>query len=384
MLGVSGVSSAETDVLDADEVRREGWKVRPYIYGKELVYKIHARTIGRAKDGAKGGTIYANYPDVLQRGTRELTLGRPMAGRTYIPSRLLHFQPNAGEPHTDEDPLLTFFQGFDGRKTNTYVRRLLHDYQTRQHIHSSGTEQIGSAVAAFKADPMVRLLINRTEPFQGLPIKEYNFVELKDQIKAERVEHPADANAIRVSSTDPAVESYTIVSSAPEHLILERRLYYPDGPFVIEVSKLTSFDGHRYPGRATYRELNRDGSFGWEATIELISVESIDVDKTEWIPPWPAGTEWKREQDRKHFEVPYTEEQLRQIQAAGLARSRSDTSEGRPESVVVDPQVRDDEPDGRSAASDGRSFYFYANFMLVAIIAPLLAYRLWPKKEAMS
>ncbi|MCS7465545.1 hypothetical protein NZK35_02530 [Stieleria sp. ICT_E10.1] len=352
LLCLLGASSAQAEPLDADEIRRQGWAVRPYVYGKELVYKIDARTI----DSPDGRTFYSGYPDVVQRGTRTLTLGRPSTGRSYIPSRLMHFQKNAGEPHTDEDPLLTFFQGFDGRKTSTYVRKLLHDYEIKQHVNSSGTEQVGCAVGAFAADPMVRLLINRQEPFQGLPMKQYDFVELKDQVRAERVEHPADANAIRISSTDPNVESYTIVSSAPEYLPLERRISYPDGPFAIQVSELKTFDGHRYPSRATYRELKHDGTFGWEASIELISVENIDADQFEWIPPWPAGTEWKRERDVKRFEVPYTREQLRKIQAAGLARARSHTSEG-------------------------SSSYFYLNIALIGVIIALALYRLWPRSN---
>lgn len=345
------VCTAQEQQPDADVIRRAKLETRSYAYGKELEYRIDVLTF----NSPGGSSFFSLYPDVSQQGVRKLAIGQPVRGRSYIPSRLMHFQENEGEPHTDENPLLTFFQGFDGRVTNTYVRRLLADHQIKTGIHSDGTQQVGCSIDAFKADPMVKLLFNRMEPFQGLPLEEYEFVPMGDQLKTERTNHPADENAIRMSTTDPDDDFYVIVSSAPEYLLLEKRVNYPDGPLTVEITELTNFEGNRYPSRGTYRELTRDGKFGWEASVELLGIEAIDVNKTDWLPPWPVGTDWKREKDLKHFEVPFSREQIKKIQAVGLNNARNATFEG-------------------------SSAFYYVNILLLLIILGLGVYKFWPRE----
>jgi len=340
------------EAINADAIRRESSKARTYFYGKELEYRIDVHTF----HGPKGASFFTTYPDVVQKGTRKLAIGCPVPKRTYIPSRVMHFQKNQGEPHLDDDPLLTYFQGFDGRYTNTYVRKLLYLTENRSVTESFGDQQVGCSIAAFRADPMVRMLVNQMEPFLGLPGQNLAFVEMKDRVKAERVEHPADKNAVRISSTDPNSGQYFIISSPPEYLILENSRKTPDTPLVTEIVELATFDGFRYPSRATYRELESGGKHGWSATVELIDVRSIDVAKTEWNPPWPEGTEWLREQDLKRFQVPYSRDQMRKIQAAGLARARSYNSEA-------------------------STSFFNLNLALLIAIIVLLVYRYWPREK---
>ena len=65
---------------------------------------------------------------------------------------------------------------------------------------------------------------------------------------------------------------------------------------------------------------------------------------------------WKREKDLKRFEVPYSRDQVKKIQAAGLANVRAKTAEG-------------------------SSAFFYVNIALVSIIVVLAAYKFWPRES---
>jgi hypothetical protein len=354
LLGLAPIS-LWAEPVDADRVRLAMMERPTSIYGKELRYQIETRVY----PNPEGTSFYTRNEAIASTGTRTLIIGRPTRGRSDIPTLIMHYQPNEGEPHTDADPLLTFFQGFDGRFTNTYVRRLLFEYQHKDPYQSSGTQQIGPSIGALLTDPMIRLMGVRVEPFLGRPIKQYEFVEVGDQLQAERVDHPADENAIRITANDPDDDSYMVVSSAPEYLTLERSLPSEEQLFV-EISELKSFDGMRYPAHGVYRQILAGGQYEWESTVQLISVQDIDPENIDWTPPWPKGTEWKRNWDRKRGAVPYTREQIKKIRAAGLANARSRT-----------------EPE----PSNG---YFYINVILLTIVAALIAYRLWPRQKETS
>ena len=348
----SGTCFAQGEQLDADAIRLASQGARTYFYGKEIEYRIEVQDF----PSSEGGSFYTVHPMETQRGTRRISIGESSSKRSYIPTRLMHFQPNQGEPHLTDDPLLTFFQGYNGHKTCSFVRTLLNEYGGKRRIESSGTEQVGCAVGAFRADPMATLIVNQWEPFMGLPVKKYEFVEMGNRVKAERVEHPADDRAIRIASTDPDIAQYVILSSEPEYLVLERGRQSPDRLPSVEITELKEFDGYRYPSRASVRQFTADGKYGWSAEVELIDVREIDASQTKWIPDWPIGTEWKREKDGKRFQLPYTSAQMKKIRAAGLAKARSDSLEGSPG-------------------------FFNINLLLLAVVFALVVYRFWPRAE---
>ncbi|WP_236696097.1 hypothetical protein [Rhodopirellula islandica] len=347
-------SNAVDRLLSADELRRAKGEPRTYFYGKEFRYTIE--TESRTEHG--GATFFSGHLDIAANGVRTLAIGKPSPDRSYIPVRLMHYQKNQGEPHIDDDPLLTYFEGTNGRASQSFLRKLLYDFEGRKAVTSHGNQSVGYKLPAFVYDPLVSLLVNDLSAIiGGEPPEEFEFVPMGDKLQTEWFEHKADPKAIRMSSTDPDDPFYSVCTSEPEYLPLEVLGRPRDGPLQIDVSELMTFDGFRYPKKATYREVTPDGTFGYICSVELLDIREIDVDHFEWIPAWPAGTEWMRKKDRKRFHVPYSDVQLAMIQQHGLANARAD------------------------APSPESPKFFYLNAGLVVVILGLVAYRFWPRSN---
>ncbi|WP_146391065.1 hypothetical protein [Allorhodopirellula solitaria] len=340
--------------MSADELRRAQMVPRTYFYGKEFRYKIETES----RTGVDGATFFSGHLDIAANGVRTLAIGKPSPHRSYIPARLMHYQENPGEPHIDDDLLLTYFEGTDGRVSHDFLRKLLYDFEGRRTVNSSGTVSVGHVLPAFHQDPLVSLLVDDVSIINGVnQMDGIEFVAMGDKLQTEWIAHKADPNAIRMSTTDPDDPFYAVYTSQPECMLLERRLRYPDGPLQIDISELMIFDGFRYPKKATYRAVTPDGTFGYICSIELLDIREIDVHDFEWIPPWPAGTEWMREKDRKRFHVPYSDAQLASIQQRALANARADA-----------PQPKS-------------SWFFYLNLGLIGLIIAMVVYRFWPRSE---
>jgi hypothetical protein len=347
-------SNAEDRLLSADELRLAKAEPRTYFYGKEFRYKIE--TESRTDHG--GATFFSGHLDIAANGVRTLAIGKPSPGRSNIPVRLMHYQKNQGEPHIDDDPLLTYFEGTNGRASHSFLRKLLFDFEGRKAVTSFGNASVGHLLPAFHQDPLVSLLVNDVALINGTErTNDVEFVPMGDKLQTEWFEHEADPKAIRMLATDPGDQSYVVFTSQPELLLLERRESDPDGPLQVDVSELMTFDGFRYPKKATYRAVTPDGKSGYICSIEMLDISEIDVDNFEWIPPWPAGTEWIRKKDRKRFHVPYSDSQLAKIQQHGLANARAD------------------------APSPESPKFFYLNAGLVILILGLVAYRFWPRSN---
>jgi len=347
-------SSAEDRILSADELRRVKGEPRTYFYGKEFRYTIE--TESRTDHG--GATFFSGHLDIAANGVRTLAIGKPSPDRSNIPVRLMHYQKNQGEPHIDDDPLLTYFEGTDGRASHSFLRKLLFDFEGRKAVTSFGNASVGHLLPAFHQDPLVSLLVNDVALINGTErTNDVEFVPMGDKLQTEWFEHEADTKAIRMSATDPGDQSYVVFTSQPELLLVERRESYPDGPLQVDISELMTFDGFRYPKKATYRAVTPDGKSGYICSIEMLDISEIDVDSFEWIPPWPAGTEWARIKDGKRFHVPYSDAQLAKIQQHGLANARAD------------------------APSPESPKFFYFNAGLVVLILGLVAYRFWPRSN---
>ncbi|MFG0266052.1 MAG: hypothetical protein ACF8AM_13040 [Rhodopirellula sp. JB055] len=338
----------------ADELRRTRMVPRTYFYGKEFRYTIKTEI----DIGEGGANFYSEHFDTAANGVRTLAIGKPSPLRSYVPVRLMHFQENAGEPHIDDDPLLTYFEGTNGRITHVFDRKLLHDFEGRTRVTSFGNESVGHGLPAFQLDPFAGLLVNDRSAIIGIePPDDIEFVAMGDKLRTEWFEHKADPKAIRMSSTDPEDPSYSVFTSHPEYLPLELISWSPDHPRHIDISELMTFEGFRYPRKATYQYVVKDGTCEFSCSIELLDIRNIDVDNFEWIPPWPAGTEWIRKKDRKRFHVPCSDSQLAKIQQHGLANARAD------------------------APSPESPKFFYLNAGLVVLILGLVAYRFWPRSN---
>ncbi|WP_246112637.1 hypothetical protein [Allorhodopirellula solitaria] len=326
---------------------------RTYFYGKEFRYKIE--TESRTGDG--GATFYSGHLDTGANGVRTLAIGKPSPHRSYIPVRLMHYQENPGEPHIDDDPLLTYFEGTNGRISHSFDRKLLYNFEGRKRVTSFGNESVGYGLSAFPLDPLVFLLVDDLCAIIGCePPDDIEFVAMGDKLQTEWFEHEADPKAIRMSTTDPDDPFYAVYTSGPEYLLLEQPRP-PDGPLQIDISELMIFDGLRYPKKATYQALTPDGTFGYICSIEMLDIREIDVHNFEWIPPWPAGTEWMRERDRKRTHVPYSDAQLASIQQHALANARADAPQPKP------------------------SWFFYLNLGLISLIIAMAVYRFWPRSN---
>ncbi|TWU15632.1 hypothetical protein Poly21_28290 [Allorhodopirellula heiligendammensis] len=345
--------SAEDHLLSADELRRTRMVPRTYFYGKEFRYKIE--TESRTERG--GATFFSGHLNTAANGVRTLAIGKPSPHRSYIPVRLMHYQENPGEPHIDDDPLLTYFEGTNGRISHSFVRKLLYNFEGRKRVTSFGNESVGYGLPAFQLDPLACLLVNDLCAIIGCePPDDIEFVAMGDKLQTEWIEHKADRKAIRMSTTDPDDPRYAVFTSGPEYLPLEQPRP-PHGPLQIDISELMVFDGFRYPKKATYQSLTPDGTFGYICSIEMLDIREIDVHNFEWIPPWPAGTEWMRERDRKRTHVPYSDAQLASIQQHALANARANA-----------PQPKS-------------SWFFYLNLGLIGLIIAMAVYRFWPRSE---
>ncbi|MFG0266053.1 MAG: hypothetical protein ACF8AM_13045 [Rhodopirellula sp. JB055] len=346
--------NAEKQLLSADELRRAQMIPRTYFYGKQFRYTIE--TESRTEHG--GANFFSGHLDIAANGVRTLAIGKPSPVRSYIPVRLMHFQKNQGEPHIDDDPLLTYFEGTDGRASHSFLRKLLFDFEGRKAVTSFGNASVGHLLPAFHQDPLVSLLVNDVALINGTErTNDVEFVPMGDKLQTEWFEHEADTKAIRMSATDPGDQSYVVFTSQPELLLLERRESYPDGPLQVDISELMTFDGFRYPKKATYRAVTPDGKSGYICSIEMLDISEIDVDSFEWIPPWPAGTEWARIKDGRRFHVPYSDMQLAMIQQHALANARANS-----------PQSK-------------TSWFLFLNLGLMSLIIGMTVYRFWPRSE---
>jgi len=287
---------------------------RRLFLGKRYTYTVECKPhSGELSEYAYG----VELPAKIMFGTRELLVGTPRKGSSTIPSLLSHRIDNPGEPQVITPAILAFWQGFDGRESRVYNRRLLTNY-AGSITESSGVIRSQPILLLTTMDPVCRTLFDaQIQCFLGGATVQFSADLLASQEVVEQT-HPHFGRCFQLSYKDG--EIWGLVSGPPEYLLLskgttERR--------DIRVSELVLIDGLRYPSQG---ETN-DFEARW--TYELVSVESMDVPQGSWFPAWPTGTGVNDESQGKLLSVPFTvaeRQAIENFQISALRQKQSGAS----------------------------------------------------------
>ncbi|TWT54067.1 hypothetical protein Pla22_17020 [Rubripirellula amarantea] len=306
------------DIPNADEIRRVAWN-RDYFFGKKYRYEIKITEHPEAEPGG----IYLSKGDILYEGTRELVIGRRSQGRSSVPICMVHFQQNRGEPHTDEDPLMTYFSGFDGKESRVFWRDLLVDF-TNWNPNSSASVLAGINIAVVLDDPFLNALTPAVYKFDGI-VDHEPLESVKDDFTIMKVKHTADRDALEFKSELPeGANLQYVVSSWPEYLTLESwdHNVTPHSKVVqgMSVSELVLYGNYRYPQKGKRVTYSQTQEF---QLLEVTELDEAELASYDWFPPWPTGTVVWHEEQTKIEEIPFTSDQLKSIRARSAENLRS-------------------------------------------------------------
>ncbi|TWT52902.1 hypothetical protein Pla22_05300 [Rubripirellula amarantea] len=351
-----------SDLPDADEINRESW-ARDYFYGKKFRYEVkitdHADT--------EQSSLYAGLDEIAYQGTRELVIGRPNRPGGFAPIRVIHFQKNQGEPHTDEDPLMTYFNGSDGKESRIFERRLLTNFAGQGNGLSYGRVHVAFAIYVLSDDPFLNALTPAVSKFVGIESSESR-PSVKDDFSITLVKHVADRDAMEFTPklaeltnlaerTERANMQY-VVSSWPEYLTLEswdRNINPPNTRATgLSVTELKTHGDHRYPEKGKRVTHFQSQEF---RLLEITDLSDSELASFEWFPPWPTGTSIFVEAELKRKEIPFTSEERKKIRARSVENTQSKV-----EAAKVP--------------------YFWMNVVLVTIIIALFLLRSWRQEQA--
>ncbi|WP_146406173.1 hypothetical protein [Allorhodopirellula heiligendammensis] len=247
--------------------------------GKQYTYRFKMDHL------TAGMTSEHCYPIMLE-GTRVLEVGTPKPGSTVVPYRVTQTLETTTEPGAEDGKLVTFWEASDGRQTRRFCRFLVADKceATPQH---TGFVTAGPSAHFANLDPFKILLgyggsalggmlgispqVFKEEDFEGQPMT----LTVRDHPKFGKCFIRGDGN------------SFGLVLSAPEYLLLGGSPTGEPGTFDFQIDDLVEYDGIRYPKSGTYESTSKTGSF------ELIKVENFDLapeDTNDWFPSWPSGT----------------------------------------------------------------------------------------------